>query len=528
MNSLDFGRARDRISFSTTIVGSNPNEGTAVPGVVCRPLRNMLNKIVQTAIVLALLTTAAAAQTIDKTVRIEPLKPGENPYVYVPFDVPAGTDSITVTVAFDKSKNRLDFGLFDPAFSGSNTDKRGFRGWSAYIRDTFFVARDDASNGYQPGPIGGGTWRLVVGRAQVGADGVDLRLKVEFDLKESDARKRLEFERSKKFNFAADTFVPVPPAKSGGLNWYRGDLHVHTFHSDGFWSVRAALESARSNGLDFVAVTDHNTFSHHAEIDSLASSFPGLLIIRGEEITTYGGHINVWGLPAGGWVDFRLIPGVAASGRSIARETRDFGGLASVNHPTMACGGCSWTYDSDWSTLDSVEIWNASWDPDDEAALKIWDGFLQQGRTITAIGSSDTHQPPYEPNQYPINRRVGDPAVFIGAKSLTMNDLFAGIRAGRAFICENPRYSVKFTAGKATIGAKLPVKPTDLSLQLTNFPSDSRFELISDGKVIDSDKVGSGAVRKIRFAPMKQTYVRLEVRSKDGAMLAMTNPIYFK
>lgn len=488
----------------------------------------MVNNALRIALFVATLVVAAAAQNIERTVRIEPVKSGENPYVYVPFEVPAGTESVTVTVAFDKSKNRLDFGLFDPAFAGSGDDKRGFRGWSAYIRDTFFVARDAASNGYQPGPIAGGTWRLIVGRAQIATGGADLRLKIEFNLNESDARKRLDFERSKKFNFVADSFVPGPLVKSAGFNWYRGDLHVHTFHSDGFWTVNAALASARLNGLDFVAVTDHNTFSHHAELDSLAKNSPEFLIIRGEEITTYGGHINVWGLPTGGWVDFRLIPGLAASGQSIVRETRSFGGLASVNHPTMACGGCSWTYDSDWSTLDSVEIWNASWDPDDEAALKIWDGFLQKGRKITAIGSSDTHQPPYEPAPYPINRRVGDPAVFIGAKSLRMNELFAGIRAGRVFIAENPRYSLKFSAGKATIGSSLPIKPAELAMQLTNFPADSQFELISDGKVIASDAVGSGAARKIRFVPEKQTYVRLEVRSKEGSMLAMTNPIYFK
>lgn len=480
---------------------------------------------------LVLITTlaiTAAAQSIDKTVRIDPVKSGENPFVYVPFEVPSGTASITVTVEYDKSKNRLDFGLFDQTSTGSDDDKRGYRGWSAYVRDTFFVARDDASNGYQSGPIAGGTWRLIVGRAQIATGGADLRLKIEFNLKESDARTRLDFERSKKFEFAADSFVPGAPVKSAGFNWYRGDLHVHTFHSDGYWSVGASLESAKSNGLDFVAVTDHNTFSHHAELDSLAKNFPQLLIIRGEEVTTYGGHINVWGLPPGGWVDFRLIPGLAASGQSIMRETRSFGGLASVNHPTMACGGCSWTYDDDWLTLDSVEIWNASWDPDDEAALKMWDGFLQQGRKITAIGSSDTHQPPSEPAPYPINRRVGDPSVFIGAKSLKMSELFAGIRAGRAWIAENPRYSLKFTAGEATIGATLSIKPVDLALQLSNFPAESRFDLISDGKVIATDPVGSGTLRKIRFAPAKRSYVRVEVRSKDGAMLAMTNPIYFK
>ncbi len=44
--------------------------------------------------------------------------------------------------------------------------------------------------------------------------------------------------------------------------WYRGDLHSHTVHSDGDWTKRELLSAARKAGLDFIAVTDHNTVSH--------------------------------------------------------------------------------------------------------------------------------------------------------------------------------------------------------------------------------------------------------------------------
>lgn len=73
-------------------------------------------------------------------------------------------------------------------------------------------------------------------------------------------------------------------------------------------------------------------------------------------------------------------------------------------------GGCDWSY-GDWTRMDSAEIWNGAWDAQDEAALKKWDEFLRQGERITAIGSSDTHNPPFpgsangSPVGVPVSRR---------------------------------------------------------------------------------------------------------------------------
>ncbi len=476
---------------------------------------------------LILLAAVTAAAQIERSVTITPAEAGQNPYVYVPFDVPRGTRSISVAIEYDKSFDKLDFGLFDQRFSGADNDRRGFRGWSGSVRDNFFIALREATNGYQPGPIRAGRWHLIVGRSRVKAAGVELKVKINFNAIDEAAQKRLEFERNKSFRPVLSA-TEFPLFRNAGLTWFRGDLHAHTFHGDGSWTVKGALESARANGLDFVALTEHNTFSHHAEIDSLRKSFPGMLIIRGEEVTTYGGHINVWGLPSGGWVDFRLIPGMTASALSIIDQTRAFGGAASINHPTMGCGGCSWTYDKTWETLDSVEIWNATWDADDENALKIWDSFLQQGKRITAIGSSDSHQPPYEPSQYPTNLNLGDPSVFIGAKKLTEPELFDAIRLGRVFVAENPRHSLSFSAGTKSIGDTAAVAPIDLRVTFDGFPADARGILISDGKVVRNEILGDKKEFSFGFKPEKPTYVRLEIRSTDGRMLAMTNPIYFR
>ncbi|GAJ18037.1 unnamed protein product, partial [marine sediment metagenome] len=47
----------------------------------------------------------------------------------------------------------------------------------------------------------------------------------------------------------------------GDKAWYKGELHVHSYHSDGKNSVEEIVEAAKEEKLDFIALTDHNTIS---------------------------------------------------------------------------------------------------------------------------------------------------------------------------------------------------------------------------------------------------------------------------
>src|SRR5690349_4669246 len=74
--------------------------------------------------------------------------------------------------------------------------------------------------------------------------------------------------------------------------WYRGDFHAHTNHSDGTHPPRDLAALARREGLDFFAITDHNTTSTYTEF----GAEPGVLIIPGIEVTYRAGHYNVFGV----------------------------------------------------------------------------------------------------------------------------------------------------------------------------------------------------------------------------------------
>ena len=79
------------------------------------------------------------------------------------------------------------------------------------------------------------------------------------------------------------------------------ELHCHSVHSDGSFSVAELLRRAYDDHLALIALTDHNTVSGHGELDdSITPAVPGI------EWTTFFGHMLVLG--ARDFVDWRDVP----------------------------------------------------------------------------------------------------------------------------------------------------------------------------------------------------------------------------
>ena len=353
----------------------------------------MSNKFLKTFIFLITLLIFASVSctqsnnknSFEKSIKLEKPKDGEVRYKYVPFEVPENTKSILIVPEYDKKagKNRIEFGVFDAKFDGENTDKRGFRGWSGSVRDRIFLDGFTTTRGYASQEIEAGKWYVILGLASIAEDGVEVKIRIKFNQDDEQAKKQYYEEEMRTFSFKQNE--KLERTKTVYCTGFAGDLHAHTFHGDGRWSVLGILESAKSNNLDFVAITEHNTFTHHQDIETNAKDYPNILVLKGQEVTTYGGHINVWGLPYNEWVDFRVLPNREESAKRIAEEANKLGAIVSINHPTMGCDGCNWTY-GDWTNMASVEIWNATWDSQDESALKQWDKNLRKGIRVTAIG----------------------------------------------------------------------------------------------------------------------------------------------
>jgi predicted metal-dependent phosphoesterase TrpH len=61
----------------------------------------------------------------------------------------------------------------------------------------------------------------------------------------------------------------------------KADLHIHSTVSDGSESIEQIIVMAKAKGLDAIAITDHDTFSHIAQIPADA----GIQVIGGIEIS---------------------------------------------------------------------------------------------------------------------------------------------------------------------------------------------------------------------------------------------------
>lgn len=322
-----------------------------------------------------------------------------SPWHYLPVEIAPGTAALRVELEYERAGAILDLGCLGPS---------GFRGWSGGARLSFVIAEDAATPGYLPGEVEPGLWQVVIGLHQVPADGVPYRISAEPSTGQS----------------AGPAVVPAPPAPASrparrelpaapGRRWLAGDLHSHTVHSDGALTVPELACFAIGRGLDFIAITDHNTVSHHAEL-ATASRRYGITLIPGQEVTTTHGHAGVLGDT--GWIDFRGGPDdwLEAAERG--------GGLMSVNHPIA--GPVSWLYQMR-RRPPLVEVWHWSWlDLTWTTPLAWWQAF---DPAVIPVGGSDWHR---QGSDAP----PGTPTTWVECADEAPDAIIEALRAGRVAI----------------------------------------------------------------------------------------------
>jgi hypothetical protein len=473
-------------------------------------------------VVLQPLRFAGAAQGEQTLVAGGRFEPGAPDWVYLPVEVPDGVRELAVVYRHDREApppgvagNALDIGIFDQ-HGHELGNGRGFRGWSGGARDRFTIGRTEATPGYLPGPVDPGTWHVALGPYTVAPQGMGWRVEVTL-----------------RFGPPGPAFRPDPAphrAEGRGRAWYRGDLHLHTVHSDGARTPEELVAGARAAGLDFIASTEHNTTS--AGLVWGRHARPDLLVVDGQEVTTRDGHYLALGLPPGAWIDWRYRAADAAIGRFLG-EVHAGGGLAVAAHPFCPLPGCSWRFGTDG--CDALEVWNGPWTADDELAVGAWDGLLVEqargGRWLPAVANSDAHHEP---------QAIGLPHNVVWAGGLERRAILRAVRRGRLWMAESAAVDLSLEttgAGRsAGIGGRLglgPGEPVEVRLAVEGAPG-HLVRLFTDlGLVLETRLPGHGAGTVAwRTTPERSAYVRAEVRRPEATattpdtMVALSNPIF--
>ncbi len=75
---------------------------------------------------------------------------------------------------------------------------------------------------------------------------------------------------------------------------FRGDLHMHTFRSDGRQSPAVVASEYRKNGYDFLAITDHEVYYASLEAMNAFKNVPlEYTLVPGEEVHLWGNDVHI-------------------------------------------------------------------------------------------------------------------------------------------------------------------------------------------------------------------------------------------
>lgn len=229
----------------------------------------------------------------------------------------------------------------------------------------------------------------------------------------------------------------IPQVAQAQVGWYKGDLHAHSLHSDGDSPVADIIAVAEARGLDFFALTDHDSSMGGETPHWFDPAYRSdvVTLLYGVEWTDGGGHANVWAAEP---FDYRPLwaANLAGDPGAAAEAAHAQGALFSINHPTnYLC--CPWDLPAEG--MDGVEVWNGAHripTVDVAATRSFWGGLLEEGRRPTAVGGSDMHD-----LKLPLGPlyTVGDPTTWVYAGGPSAPEILEAIASGRASISYGPQ-----------------------------------------------------------------------------------------
>jgi len=342
-------------------------------------------------------------------------KEQEKTYIHLPFQVKKGIEKMEIKYYYEgdeasslptgEDKNVIDLALLDP--SGSDVGTRGNSVYEVVISPSY------STEGYKIRKIDEGTWTIILGAYMIKKAGVEVTFEI--------------------------TLIPQQ------YRWLKGDTHLHTNNSDGKLTYPELAKKARKKGMDYIIITDHNNNTQGFSMPKVN----GLTVIRGLELTSYFGHINMFGCekPYDNTYAFNNFDEFI----DINKQAKNSGAIQSLCHPL--CSLCPWKLGFSGFHFDLVEIWNGPMRKDNLKAVEFWDGLLKEGKKIPMVGGSDYHR------DYVVTDLLGEPTTRVYAKSLASDDILTSIKEGRSVVTKGVNTTMlDLSVGNAKIGDSISFK----------------------------------------------------------------------
>ena len=424
-------------------------------------------------------------------------KDQEGRYFTIPFDIGIPAASLRIHYAYEKERleqdgdwtriikrNRIDLAVLAPdgrlvGSSGSN-------------RTDIEISATHSTPGYQRMEPVTGTWSILVGAYVVVDDGADVIYEIEV----------------------------VPKRRQ----LYKGDLHTHTLASDGILSAYELGLHGRRHGLDFAAITDHNT---PCPLENLPD-MDGFSFIPGMEWTHYRGHANFLGVSSPLSGSFHANDAAEVEARFA--EAHNNGAVIVINHPHDPLYGFHFPIEN--LHADMIEVWNGPMRESNLRAIGAWQQQLVSGLKIAACCGSDYHRD----NLF---QYLGGPCMGVYADSPSAADLLTALVQGHSFMVYGPDGpEVQISASDATtceciIGDTVRFSEhIDLSIQARRVQKDDQVRLITASGVVATWTAGEQGRLDAIYRIENSGFARLEIHrvfvpGLPALPALVSNPIYF-
>jgi len=237
----------------------------------------------------------------------------------------------------------------------------------------------------------------------------------------------------------------------------KGDLHSHSFRSDGQRDPAALAGHYREQGYDFFALTDHNRFYPGGEIDEVFDGIrTGFFRVPGEEVHTPGNNLHVVHVGGKNSVCRRYVDDMDLYYREVEEIRKKLpasipepyaqryamvtwasenvhreGGLAILAHPYWRPKKNCYNLSPEYVQLlyrsglfDAYELIGGMGPVGNNRSVLLWSEMRAQGFDLPPVGSSDVHAVCNNSSSFPYCYTI------LFAKDATAASVIEAVKAG--------------------------------------------------------------------------------------------------